>query len=91
MYGPYIQDGRKKKPTYLLAYIDDASRLVPHGEFYYTQSLEALRHSFKEAVLKRGIPTLLYTDYTEELTMPKDFHNADQYPVLPEKHRHSFC
>ena len=62
MYGPYIQDGRKKKPTYLLAYIDDASRLVPHGEFYYTQSLEALRHSFKEAVLKRGIPTLLYTD-----------------------------
>ena len=62
MYGPYIQDDRKKKPTYLLAYIDDASRLVPHGEFYYTQSLEALRHSFKEAVLKRGIPSMLYTD-----------------------------
>jgi putative transposase len=62
MYGPYIQEGRKKKPTYLLAYIDDASRLVPHGEFYYTQSLEALRHSFKEAVLKRGIPSMLYTD-----------------------------
>jgi len=62
MYGPYIQDGRKKKPTYLLAYIDDASRLVPHAEFYYTQNLEALRHSFKEAVLKRGIPSLLFTD-----------------------------
>lgn len=62
MYGPYIQDGRKKKPTYLLAYIDDASRLVAHAEFYYTQNLESLRHSFKEAVLKRGIPTLLYTD-----------------------------
>ncbi len=62
MYGPYIQDGRKKKPTYLLAYIDDASRLVLHGEFYYTQNLEALRHLFKEAVLKRGIPSILYTD-----------------------------
>ena len=62
MYGPYIQEGRKKKPTYLMAYIDDASRLVAHAEFYYTQNFEALRHSFKEAVLKRGIPTLLYTD-----------------------------
>ncbi|NLI58916.1 MAG: DDE-type integrase/transposase/recombinase [Clostridium sp.] len=62
MYGPYIQDGRKKKPTYLLAYIDDASRIIPHGEFYYTQNLESLRHSFKEAVLKRGIPSMLYTD-----------------------------
>ncbi len=62
MYGPYIQEGRMKRPTYLLAYIDDASRLVPHGEFYYTQNFEALRHSFKEAVLKRGIPSLLYTD-----------------------------
>jgi len=62
MYGPYISDGRKKKPTYLFAYIDDASRLVAHGEFYYTQNFEALRHSFKEAVLKRGIPSLLYTD-----------------------------
>ena len=62
MYGPYIQEGRKKKPTYLMAYIDDASRLIAHGEFYYTQNFEALRHSFKEAVLKRGIPTLLYTD-----------------------------
>ncbi|HOQ38627.1 MAG TPA: Mu transposase C-terminal domain-containing protein [Acetivibrio sp.] len=62
MYGPYIQEGRKKKPTYLMAYIDDASRLVAHAEFYYTQNLESLRHSFKEAVLKRGIPTLLYTD-----------------------------
>jgi len=62
MYGPYISDRHKKKPTYLLAYIDDASRLVPHSEFYYTQNFEALRHSFKEAVLKRGVPNLLYTD-----------------------------
>jgi putative transposase len=62
MYGPYIPEGRKKRPTYLLAYIDDASRLVPHGEFYFTQNFESLRHSFKEAVLKRGIPSLLYTD-----------------------------
>lgn len=62
MYGPYITEGRKKKATYLFAYIDDASRLITHAQFYYAQNFDVLRHSFKEAVLKRGIPRLLYTD-----------------------------
>lgn len=62
MYGPYIKIGKSKKQTYLLAYIDDASRLITHAEFYYSQSYEELRSSFKEAVLKRGIPKILYTD-----------------------------
>lgn len=62
MYGPYIKVGRKKKQTYLFAYIDDASRLITHAEFYFLQSYESLRYSFKEAVLKRGIPKLIYTD-----------------------------
>ena len=62
MYGPYITEGRKKKATYLFAYIDDASRLITHAQFYYAQNFDALRHSFKEAVLKRGVPRLLYTD-----------------------------
>ena len=62
MYGPYIRDGRQKKQTYLFAYIDDASRLIAYAEFFFSQDFEMLRHSFKEAVLKRGIPTLIYTD-----------------------------
>ncbi|HEY5563787.1 MAG TPA: DDE-type integrase/transposase/recombinase [Clostridiaceae bacterium] len=62
MYGPYITEGKKKHVAYLLAYIDDSSRLITHAEFYYAQNFESLRHSFREAVLKRGIPTLLYTD-----------------------------
>ncbi len=62
MYGPYITEGRKKKATYLFAYIDDASRLITHAQFYYTQNFDVLRHFFKEAVLRRGIPRLLYTD-----------------------------
>lgn len=62
MYGPYIVIGKQKKATYLFAYIDDASRLITHAQFYYEQSFDSLRHSFKEAVLKRGVPTLLYTD-----------------------------
>lgn len=62
MYGPYITEGRKNKATYLFAYIDDASRLISHAQFYYAQNFDVLRHSFKEAVLKRGVPRLLYTD-----------------------------
>lgn len=62
MYGPYIKVGKKKKQTYLFAYIDDASRLITHAEFRFLQNYESLRHSFKEAILKRGIPKLLYTD-----------------------------
>jgi transposase InsO family protein len=62
MYGPYIKEGRTKRQTYLIAYIDDASRLCTYARFYYTQNFLALRDSFKEAVLRRGIPKMLYTD-----------------------------
>ncbi|CAM0497275.1 DDE-type integrase/transposase/recombinase [Thermoanaerobacter kivui] len=62
MYGPYIKEGKIKRQTYLIAYIDDASRLCTYAHFYYTQNFLALRDSFKEAVLRRGIPKMLYTD-----------------------------
>jgi putative transposase len=62
MYGPYIKKDGKKIQTYLLAFIDDCSRLILHAEFYHSQDFMSLRHSFREAVLRRGIPKLLYTD-----------------------------
>ncbi|WP_129545158.1 DDE-type integrase/transposase/recombinase [Thermoanaerobacter ethanolicus] len=62
MYGSYIKEGKTKRQTYLIAYIDDASRLCTYARFYYTQNFLALRDSFKEAVLRRGIPKMLYTD-----------------------------
>lgn len=62
MYGPYLKDGKKSNQTYLFAYIDDASRLVTHAQFYFSQNFESLRDSFKQALLKRGLPTMVYTD-----------------------------
>lgn len=62
MYGPYLKVGRAKKQTYLSAIIDDASRLICHAEFFFSQDFNILRKTFKEAVLRRGIPKLLYTD-----------------------------
>lgn len=62
MYGPHVRQGKSRVETYLLAYIDDASRLITHGQFYHLQNFESLRNSFREAVLKRGIPKIVYTD-----------------------------
>jgi len=61
MYGPYV-GAKKKQTTYLLAYIDDASRLVTHAGFYLTQDIASLRASFRDAVLRRGLPKIVYTD-----------------------------
>jgi putative transposase len=62
MYGPYITIGKKKVQTYLHMFIDDASRYPLYSQFYLSQNFETLRHCFKEAVLRRGIPRLVYTD-----------------------------
>ena len=64
-YGPYLPDPKnpgKKTRTYLLAFIDDYSRLVPHGEFYPDQKLPALENCLRKAILKRGIPDKVYVD-----------------------------
>ncbi len=64
-YGPYLPDPKhpgKKVRTYLLAFIDDCTRLVPHAEFYLDQKLPALENCLRKAILKRGIPDKIYVD-----------------------------
>lgn len=61
-HGPHLKLGRKKAPTYLQAFIDDASRLVPFGGFDLNQSFDALRTVMEEALKRRGIPATIYTD-----------------------------
>jgi transposase InsO family protein len=65
LYGPYLPDPNqpgKNKRTYLVAFIDDFSRLVPHAEFYWDQKFPALENTLKKAILKRGIPEAIYVD-----------------------------
>ncbi|WP_258361032.1 hypothetical protein [Moorella sulfitireducens (nom. illeg.)] len=38
MYRPYLKVGRGKRQTYLIAFIDDASRLITHAQFFYEQN-----------------------------------------------------
>jgi putative transposase len=65
MYGPYLPDPdqpQAKKRTYLVAIIDDFSRLIPHAEFYWQERLPHLENTLHKALLKRGIPEALYVD-----------------------------
>ncbi len=64
-YGPYIPDPKKpnhKLRTYLVAIIDDATRLAVHAEFYDSQKLPVLEDTFRKAVIKCGLPDNLYVD-----------------------------
>ena len=63
MYGPSLatKDGQRRK-TYLIAILDDATRVVVHAEFYFEQHLRSLKDCLKQAMLKRGVPHRFYFD-----------------------------
>jgi putative transposase len=61
-HGPYLKVGGKKRPTYLLAFIDDCSRIVPAARFSFTEKSEDLMCVFEEALLRRGFPRMVYAD-----------------------------
>jgi putative transposase len=63
MHGPSVprQGGRKRK-TYLIAFIDDATRVIPYAEFAFSEKTAAFMKVFKDAILRRGIPTRLFVD-----------------------------
>jgi hypothetical protein len=54
-------NGAKKK-TYLMAIIDDKTRMIMHAQFYSSQKLPILEDSFRKALLKFGKPTDVLVD-----------------------------
>ena len=64
MHGPKITaagPGRRVK-VYLLAFLDDCTRVVPHAAFITSESIESFLPVFRQALLKRGTPQRLYCD-----------------------------
>ena len=63
MFGPYVPrpDGGKQQAM-LYALLDDASRLIPHAQFYADEGLESLLDCMRQGVAARGIPVRLYVD-----------------------------
>lgn len=64
MHGPSVllPDSRIRRKTYLIAFLDDATRVVPYCAFAMSENTQAFLPVFKQALLRRGIPQRLYVD-----------------------------
>lgn len=62
MHGPMVLSGDKRRKAYLIAFIDDHSRLIPHGRFYLSEGVSCFMSAFADAVSRRGLPRKLYVD-----------------------------
>jgi len=63
LFGPYIKTPKGvMKPSKLIAFIDDASRVCCHGEFFYEENSINFKSALKKAIYKRGLPRMLYVD-----------------------------
>jgi len=63
LFGPYVQgSGGGRMQAFLYAVLDDASRLIPHAQFYAHPGLGAFLDCFRQAVAARGVCTRLYVD-----------------------------
>ena len=69
MYGPgIVQPNGKSRKTFLIAFIDDASRLITHAEFFYQDNTDNMIDAFRTALYKRGKPERLYFDHGSNYT-----------------------
>jgi len=64
LHGPMmLVDGSSTlRKSYLLAIIDDHSRLIIFAKFYDTEGFSALKDGLREGVSRRGIPQKFYVD-----------------------------
>jgi transposase InsO family protein len=62
LYGPHVPVNGTPVQTRLIAFIDDASRVCCHGQFFPAENVDTLIESFRAAFYKRGVPHALYVD-----------------------------
>jgi putative transposase len=72
LFGPWVgRAGGGKQQVFLQAALDDASRLIPHAQFYPNQGLDAFLDCLRQAIAARGIPTRLYMDNAKIYRSPQ--------------------
>jgi putative transposase len=72
LFGPWVQrSGGGKMQVFLQATLDDASRLIPHAQFYPDQGLDSFLDCLRQAIAARGIPTRLYMDNAKIYRSPQ--------------------
>jgi len=58
MFGPYLREGGSSPvQTKLIAFIDDASRVICHGEFFLQENIDTMIAALRLAMYKRGVPS----------------------------------
>jgi transposase InsO family protein len=72
LFGPWVQrTGGGKIQVFLQATLDDASRLIPHAQFYPNQGLDSFLDCLRQAIAARGVPTRLYMDNAKIYRSPQ--------------------
>ena len=55
MFGPWVQrPAGGQRQVFLQATLDDASRLIPHAQFYPDQGLDSFLDCLRQAISARG-------------------------------------
>ena len=59
---PDPQNPKKKLKLYLIAWLDEATRIITHGQLYTEEKSYTLEDSLKKAIMKFGLPEQGYCD-----------------------------
>lgn len=64
MHGPTVAVGERgqRRKSYLIAFLDDATRVIPYAAFALAENTQAFLPIFKQALQRRGRPMRLYVD-----------------------------
>jgi putative transposase len=92
MHGPMVEVDSKRRKSYLVAFVDDMSRLIPHAQFYLSETLDSFLDALRQALLKRGLPRKLYVDngpafrskHLEEITASLGIALVHSQPYKPQ-------
>lgn len=62
LFGPHVTHQGRKQQTFLIGFLDDASRVLCHGEFFVEENVDTLVKTLRAAFYKRGVPEQLLVD-----------------------------
>lgn len=59
---PNPDDPSKSRKVYLIAWLDEYSRMITHAQCYFREKDYTLEDSLKKAMIKFGVPEVIYVD-----------------------------
>jgi putative transposase len=72
LVGPFVpypkRDTSARARLFLI--VDDHSRLLVDGRFFFHENARACQELLRRAIVRRGVPVVLYADYAEAGVMP---------------------